>query len=174
MKIKFFLVFLLISCLFIGGCSAGTPEEQEQLAQALQSLGQEYEDSNSSGWEDFVSQLGGEAATAEVETSEASWADVLQALKEAKEEESADDGETAIPWDEIKNILTGGEETLTLTPTPTPAEPTPTPTATPSPTPEPTATPTPMPTATPTPEPTVTPTPAESNGIIKKLFEFFW
>ena len=155
MKIKFFLVFLLISCLFIGGCSAGTPEEQEQLAQALQSLGQEYE--NSSGWEDFVSQLGGEAATAEVETSEASWCDVFKALKEKEAEETAkEDSGTSFPWDEITDIFTGGgSETIPVaTPTPIPAEPTaPEPTA--SPTPEPTATPTPMPepTATPTPEP---------------------
>lgn len=147
------IIILILSCLFLTGCSAGTPEEQEQLAQALQSLGQQEETSTS--WDDFVSQLGGEAAKTE-ETSEASWGDVLQALKEAKEEESADDGETAIPWDEIKNILTGGE-VKTPTPTPIPADPTSTPEPTvspaPSPAPEPTASPTPTPAPSPTPGP---------------------
>ena len=147
MKKKFFLFsFIIASCLFVTGCSAGTPEEQQELAQALQSLGQQEETSTS--WDDFVSQLGGDAM-AEEETSEASWADVLHALKEANEEEKVD-GETTIPWGELKDILSGGE-VKTLTPTPIPADPTSTPAPTPAP--ELTATPTPMPTATPTPEP---------------------
>ncbi len=169
MKEKFFLFFLIFaSCFFFTGCSAGTPEEQQELAQALQSFGQENE--TSSGWDTFFSQLEGEA-TAEEETSEASWGDVLQALKEAKEEE--DDGETAIPWDEIKNILTGGE-VKTPTPTPIPAEPT----SAPEPTASPTPTPTPMPTAT--PEQTASPTPEpeseEDDGfhLFQKLKDFVY
>ena len=168
MKKKFFLFsFIIASCLFVTGCSAGTPEEQEELAQALQSLEQQEE--NSSGWEDFVSQLGGEAATAEVESS-ASWGDVFKALKEKEAEETAKDGsETSFPWGELKDILTGGgSETVPVTSTPTP---------------EPTPTPTPTPTATATPEPTATPTPEpepededEDDGfhLYRRMVDFFY
>ena len=156
------IYLFIISCLFLTGCSAGSPEEQEQLAQALQSLEQEQKDSPS-GWDTFFSQLEGEA-TAEEETSEASWGDVFKALKEKEAEETAkEDSGTSFPWDEITDIFTdGGSETI-------PAA-TPTPTAAPTPTPEPTA----------TLEPTAPPEEEEedplSDGvhIIQRIERFFY
>ena len=142
MKKIFFLVFFIFaSCLLIG-CSAGSPEEEEQLVQALQSLGHSKEDS-----------------------SEVTLDDVIDAINDKVADDS---GETSIvlPWNLLKKILWGEGESPTATTTPMPtATPTPIPTVTP--TPMPTATPTPMATPEPiaTPTPTATPEPEDDDPL---------
>lgn len=160
MQKKFFLFLLIFaSCFFFAGCSAGTPEEQQELAQALQSFGQE--DETSSGWDTFFSQLEGEA------TAEASWDDVIKALNEKE----PDGTSLSFPWNLAKDIFWGEGETSMPSATPMP---TPMPTATSTPTPMPTATP--EPTATPTPEAKPEPESEEDDGfhLFQKLKDFVY